>query len=344
VLSVVATFLVDSTHPSLLAIAVCAGIPAIPFLALAQVEAGALQGLGFLLRGQIPTYLLRPVFLSLVLLVIDLSERHLGPIEAMALNSATAGTAFLLAYVWLRQRLPQKPAVMLPIPRRQWIVSSVPVALAEGMRILQSEFSTIIIGLIGAPTSVGLFRIALATANMASAIVPAVIQIAFPIIAKLHAEDDHARLQKALTMFSFVQLIVVATLSAPLLVVPDALLLFVFGNEFVFAGGALRILAVGHIITASFGPSLVLLIMTHHERRVTRAMAIGLAVNLVATPIFVVLWGIAGAGGALAVSTLAWNIIGWRDSRRLVGIETSALVLMVRWGAARYSSPVKPYP
>ncbi|MGE5063790.1 MAG: polysaccharide biosynthesis C-terminal domain-containing protein, partial [Myxococcales bacterium] len=93
------------------------------------------------------------------------------------------------------------------------------------------------------------------------------------------------------------------------------------------AAAALRILAAGQIANAFFGPNAALLNMTHHERRVTRAMGIALVLNILGVIALTLLWGMTGAALAFVAALICWNVVAWVDSRRLLGIETSILGL-----------------
>lgn len=300
-----------------------AGAPTIPFMTLARIDGGALQGLQHIVRGQIPANLIRPLLLSTVLLVAHFLHLHLGPVVATALSSLSAAAVFICALVWLRQHLPRS-APARAAGGRKWITASVAMALNQGLLTLQSELSILLIGFMATPAAVGRFRIALASANIAAAALLLVLHVGSPVIARLYAEGDLKRLQKTVTAFAGLQLAGVALLCLPLIIAPELLIRIVFGQGFVPAAQALRILAAGQVLNAFFGLNGTVLTMTGRERRVTRAMAVALAANVVLVPIFTLAWGIAGAAAAMFLSTLTWNIIAWRDSKRLLGIETAA--------------------
>jgi O-antigen/teichoic acid export membrane protein len=152
---------------------------------------------------------------------------------------------------------------------------------------------------------------------------PIVGRVALPVIARLHADDDPARLQKAVSAFALAQFGGVVLLSLPLLLFPSSLLGLAFGESFEAAATTLRVILAGQIGNAFFGPNVILLNMTHHEREVTRAMAIALVLNIILVPIGVFLWGVVGAAMAFVISLLTWNIITWADAKRLLGIDTS---------------------
>jgi len=200
------------------------------------------------------------------------------------------------------------------------------MGLTDGMRILQSELSILLVGLIALPVGAGLFRIANVPSVMAAMPVSVINFVAFPLIAKLHALDDREQLQHMLKRLAQAQFAGVLLLCLPLIVLPEPLLGLVFGPSYVAAADALRILSAGQLVCAALGPSVALLNMTHHERRVTRAMIVALALNLTLLPLLTYFWGILGAAIAVAVSLTSWNLQTWVDGRRLLKLDTSILV------------------
>jgi O-antigen/teichoic acid export membrane protein len=237
-----------------------------------------------------------------------------------------------VSYGWLKRRLPAEVPAEEIRSGRQWLASSVPLGMMEGMRILQSELSILLVGMVTSPAIVGLLRIASVTATTAAAPTVVVTQISLPIMARLHAQGDHQRLQKTVTGVAHAQFFSVLALSLPLLIVPGWLISLAFGSAYAPAADALRIILIGQIANAAFGPNIWVLNMTHHEKHVARAMGIALAMNAVLVPLLAIQWGVVGAAAGLLASMLCWNAIAWRDARRLLGIETS--ILHWPWRAA----------
>ena len=314
---------------SVIGLTLILGSPVIPLLALSRIRGGALQGLHYITRGQIPANLLRPLLFSLLLLMASLVGLAITPTGAMALNSLTAAAAFLIAHHWLRKRLPAEVPAGIVRTGRKWLTSSVPLALNDGMRTLQSEITILIIGLILFAADAGLLRIALSTAAIAAAPMTVLARVNLPTIARLYSQNEAVRLQKLVTYSAYAQTAGVVMLSLPLLVVPELLLSFVFGPEFAAAANALRIIAAGQIVNAAFGPNGMLLNMTHHECRVTRAMSIALALNVITLLLLAPLFGIVGAAASFAVSLLSWNLLTWLDGRRILAIDTSILASLI---------------
>lgn len=302
------------------------GAPVIPLIAFAKTRGAALQGLNYVVRGQVPWSLLRPLLLALLVGGLLVTGRELTAPAAMALNSVTAAMVLAVAFVWLRQRLPQAGAAHLTTSRG-WLASAIPMGLMEGMRVLQIEVALLLVGMIAASAMVGLLRIASVTAMMAASAIVIVGAVAMPVMAKLHAQGNSARLQKTVTSVAQAQFAGTLMLTLPLIVFPQPILDFAFGRAFVAAADALRILCLSQLVNAAFGPNLVLLTMSHHERRVALAMGIALALSLALVPAFTIAIGVEGAALGLFASIFCWNFLAWRDARRLLGIETS----IVRW-------------
>jgi O-antigen/teichoic acid export membrane protein len=320
-----AGLLLTRTRGFELGLAMLLGAPMIPFMAFARLRGGALQGLHYIVRGQIPANVLRPVILSILISSTLVIGAGLAAPVAMALTTVSSGAAAIVAHVWLKQRLPNaQPPEIIRLGRR-WIASSIPMALTDGMQTLQSELCVLLLGLTSGAAVTGLFRIAnVAAATVATAGI-VMAHVGMPVIARLHAEGDRERLQKAVTALAWGQIGGVLLLSLPLLIAPAPLLIFAFGPSFEAAAGATRILAVGQIANAAFGPTATLLNMTHNERRVTRAMTVAVATAVVLLPPLASKFQTTGAAVALVISLLIWNVLTWRDAHRLLGIETSAL-------------------
>lgn len=321
---IIAALVMIRSHSSTVALALLLGAPMIPLLSLGRIRGGALQGLHFIVRGQIPDILVRPLVLSLLIFALSVSRIAVTPAAAVALNSVSAAVALALAQLWLKRRLPPRPGKIARTGRR-WLASSIPIGLTDGMRVLQSEASLLLLGVIAAPADVGLFRIANVTSFTAATPVAIITFVAFPVIARLYAQEDMERLQQALTRLAQAQFAGVLILCLPLLFFPGQLLGLIFGTEYGAAASALRILAAAQVITSAFGVNSAVLNMTHHERRVTRAMMIALALNLVALPPLAMRWGETGAAIAVAAGWILWNILTWADAWRLLNVETSII-------------------
>jgi O-antigen/teichoic acid export membrane protein len=322
---VVAALVLQQVRPSPLVLALLAGAPFFPFLALAKVVSAALRGLRQIVRSQLPANLLKPAAMSALLFAIFLAGQKLEPWIAVALNALAAGGAWVVAAIWLRQRLPQRTHVEQISEGRRWVSSMIPMALSQGMQTLQGQLSLLVLGLLASATQVGLFRIATATAVMISVPQAVIIAVTLPLISGLNAQEDRRRLQMLLTRSAQVQFGGVALLSLPLFVAPEPILALVYGQQYAAAADVLRIILLGQLVTTGFGLNAAVLNMTHYERRVTRALGVALVLNIVTIALLVPPFGMVGAAMGYVLSMLVWNVVTWLDARRLVGMDTSFL-------------------
>lgn len=309
--------------------AVLLGIPTIPLLALSRIYGGALQGLRFITLGQIPANVLRPLFLS-VLLFAALIVGALTPPMAMALSSVTAGIVYLIARAWLNARHSAPVSSAFVATPGAWLASTIPLALTDGMRTLQLELTAVLLGALTIPSEVGLFRVAVVVGTLTAAPMLIVSHTAPPMIARLHAQKDRRGFQKVVTHSAWVQTLGVLLVSLPVLIWPEFLLSIVFGAGFAPAAPAMRIVIFGQIMNAAFGTNVAVLNMTRHERRVTRAMMIGVALNILIVLLLAGRLGTIGAALGFVGSLLCWNVITWVDARRLLSVDTSVLAVLRR--------------
>jgi O-antigen/teichoic acid export membrane protein len=292
---------------------------------MTRVRGAALQGLGHVVRGQIPWMLLRPSVFLVLLVVAYVLKFTLGAGAAMGLSALTAAIVLVITHNWMRDRLPPGHATQEISAQRDWLASSLRLGLMDGLRGLQSELSIILTGLVSGPQAVGFLRIATVTATTSAAAVLVVTYVALPLLARLRSEGDHEKLQKAVSALAWAQFAGVAALALPLMVIPGPLLSLAFGPAFVPAANALRIIAAAYLITAALGPNGPLLVVGNYEGSVARAMGAGLALNVITVPILAHFFGAAGTAIALGVSLVWWNLMCWWDAKRLLGVETSII-------------------
>jgi len=309
--------------------AIALGIPIIPLLAMARIQGAALQGLQFVVLGQLAQTLFRPLLLALTLFVLYIAERFPSAAGAMALNSVTALVALVVNFIWLKKREPDRKEVTVIQDGRRWLRSSFPMALSEGMLQLQAQLSILMVGVFVGPHDVGLFRIAVSVVTFMVAPVVLLGAVTLPIYSRLYVEKDMDRLQRLCTRSTQLQFTAIFIISLPLLLDGGDILGFVFGQAYRGAFAPMAISSIGFLVSAACGANSELLNMTGHERRVTRAMSIGLITNVVTMPLFVPLFGVGGAALSLSIGTVAWNVIATADAFKLLHVNTTLIPLAV---------------
>jgi O-antigen/teichoic acid export membrane protein len=244
----------------------------------------------------------------------------------MWLGAASAAVAFSLAILMLRRHLPVELHATTPeMHPRIWWSSAIPMALTEGMRVLQSHLVILLMGLMATITMVGLFKVASSVALLIAVPVTLLNVVGAPVLARLHAQGDRARSQRLLRLIALGMTGSSLALTLPFLAAGQPLLSAVFGEDFGAANDALLVLCGSAVINGLFGANAALLNMTGHHTRVTRASGFSLVLLALASPPLITNGGILGAAIASALSMLAWNVFMWRDARRLLSLDTSVL-------------------
>jgi O-antigen/teichoic acid export membrane protein len=137
-----------------------------------------------------------------------------------------------------------------------------------------------------------------------------------PVVSELSALSDRAGLQFVVTRTALWTLLSGLAIALPLIVLAEPLLSW-FGPEFTQGVTALRVLLIGQVVAAGFGPQMFLITMTGNER-VAAALLIGSAIlNCLFTLLLIGGMGLTGAAIATTAALIAWNLamamfVWWR--------------------------------
>lgn len=313
-----------------LSLTLIVGLPLIPLVSQSKLRCAALRGLQNIVRSQIPETLLRPVSYSLLLFAVSLAM-PISPALAMGLGVVAAGIALTLSANMLRRSLPPEVAEATPVKNTsEWRSSALPMALTEGMRVFQAHLAVLMLGALSTISMVGLFRVASSMAVLIAFPLSLFTVVSASVIARLHAQKDHERLQRLLSWLSLGMTAATFVLSLPFLIAGQPLLGLTFGHDFEGSNPILLVLCASNILSGFFGTNAVLLNMTGHHVRVMRASWISLAVVCMSCPLLVLAMGAIGAALASSLATLVWNIVMWRDALRLLNLDASFIPLLVR--------------
>lgn len=338
VLTAMVLALTTQRIPEALLVALVAGLALMPMQAFVHLRSAALRGLQHVVLGQWPDIVVRPALFALSLLLIFRFGSNVDAATVMILNATSAGLAFLLASIWLRARLPDVIGTVRTVSEgRRWLAGAFPMALTEGMRVLQGHIATLMLGALATGAAVGLFKVAASTALIAAMPITLLNMIAAPIIARVFARNEIPQLRRLSAQVAGMMFVGVLALSLPLLLIGAPLLALVFGDEYRDSSMPLLVLCIGNLISAAFGAAAAVLNMCGHERRVTRAFALSLLVAVPAAVPLVAWFGEVGAAWANVLALSTWNLLMWLDARRHLGVDTSIMALA--WLRRRREQP-----
>lgn len=314
-----------------LTLTLLAGCCLVPLTALGRQKGAALLALQQIVKGQIPDAVVRPAVFSLLLLLAHLAAVRPSPALAMGFGTLSAGVAFIVVVAMYHKHLPAPVLDAAPSgDARRWWASALPMALTEGMRSLQGNIAVLVMGMLAPAAAVGVFRVAVSVSVVIALPVSLFTLVGSPLVARLHAQGDVLRMQRLIGWLALGMTTGSILLALPFFLAGEPLMALVFGEEFRASNSPLLILCVGGVLYSLLGPAVVVLNMTGHERRVTRAFMVSVAaLLLLATPL-VYFHGATGAAFASALAMVVGNLIMWKDARRLLSLDSSTFSLLRR--------------
>ena len=193
------------------------GLIYVPIAASANLRSAALRGMQQLVKGDIPDGLVRPAIYSALLAIAALTTGNgLSPALAILLQVAAVGCSLLFAAYLLKRVLPEAFYFSVPvITAKDWRRAALPMAMSEGLRIVQGQLPILVLAWMVPIAEVGLFRVASSMLMLLGMPTTLFNVIAGPVVAKLHAESDANRLQRLLTWSALGMAGMVLALSLP---------------------------------------------------------------------------------------------------------------------------------
>jgi O-antigen/teichoic acid export membrane protein len=193
-----------------------------------------------------------------------------------------------------------------------WLRVSAPLILVALFNELTARADVLLIGLYLRPDDVAVYNAASRTASLVEFVMTATMALSAPRFATLHAENDHAGLQRQLTQV--VQLTVWPTVALGLMLAAlGPWVMGLFGRGFAAGAGALAILAFAKVLFAARAPATSLLTMTGHQDLAAVVYGGSAALNVALNLVLIPLAGVEGAALAalitFAASAVALNRI-----------------------------------
>lgn len=303
----------------------------VPLVALGNLRGAALRGLRYVVLGQLPEFILRPViFIALALGGAWL----LGPVSldassAMMLQVVAALIAFGAGILLLNRTTPRelKSTTYASAPKREWVSTILPLATLEGSQILSDNIGLIALGVLGRDEDVGILRICMQISGFVILGLTAANMTVSPHIARANSAGQ---LQKLAEGAANMTMSIALPISFALIVLGYPILGIVFGAGYSAGYFALCMLVLGQLVNASTGCVGALLYMTGRERLAARSMIISMLVNVALTFLLASWFGLNGAAAAGSVSVIVWNILMCRYVRRELNVRSFAYLSSLR--------------
>ncbi len=305
----------------------------VPALVLGAGLAAVLAGLHRVLLAQCWENVLKHWGLVALVALAWLAGSRSGPGGAVALYGTAlwAGAAVLALLAW--RALPGAVRGARPEVPAGWLREALPFAGIGLLAVANGQADVLVLGAFRDDVEVGIYRAASQLAALVIFLLGVVNAPLQPLIARLHAEGDRARLQRAVRATAVLVLACAVPTVAVLVIWGGELMALAFGEPFRAGALPLAILALGQLVNASMGSVGVILNMTGHQRVVMRWFAASGALTLALLLALAPPFGAVGAAVALALGLVAWNVALAREVMRRLGVNPTALPLPRRWYA-----------
>lgn len=292
---------------------------AIP-LALVQVEAGGLKGLGNAAEGVAVNSAAIPLLTAPLVVVLGQAYSVSGAAAAKAIAAGlvAAGGYWRWSSNLSAQeqrgvhdsgsdRTESHPTEDVPTSWRELLASGIPLFLASSLHLVISWTDTLVLGIFHESTAVGVYEIALRMSTVVTYVLVAINAVVAPRYAALWSDGDTEDLE-SLARTVLVASAILSSFVGIGLVVFSTPLLGLFGSEFVAGEGPLHILLVGQWVNAATGSVGYLLIMTGRERLMRNTVAAAALANVLLNLVLVPPLGAVGAALATSCAFVVENI------------------------------------
>ncbi|MDP2726054.1 MAG: flippase [Dehalococcoidia bacterium] len=295
---------------------------AIPLLSLASVAVLSTFTFGTAKYGVLIEHLLKPwVGLAASIILFWLGWRLEGALAAYLIAMALGCG---LALYYLNRLFPLARTGIRAVYQPGLLVSfGLPVLGSDLLWLLQSQADVYLLGFLGTPKDVGIYRASVMLALLVSEALISFSNIFSPMVSELHHSgqlEELKRLYQSLTRWSLA-----ASLPFALgLTLYAGCILPVFGPAFASGGPSLALLSVGQLINAATGPGGPMILMTGRPRLNLANDAAALAITAALCLLLIPRLGMLGAAVAAAAATTLVNLLRALEVRVLLGMSPAS--------------------
>jgi O-antigen/teichoic acid export membrane protein len=291
----------------------------VPVMALHQSSSSMLRSQGKIKTGQ-AILALAPVILVLILLGSDVNDSDGVILKYIYALSCAALIGYTIAFCG---RINDFNSSGTDYEFPVWRGSLLHLSLYSGINVVDSQFGVLILQHYSESGS-GLFKVALSSAAFVTFGLTAVNMVLAPKVAAYYSSHQTEKLQRLISNSSKVSSIVALFISVVFISYGTEIITYVFGESYVKASAAFKILVIASLINACFGSVVLILNMTGNEKYTVKGMILALIVNVALCAVFVPIYGVEGAAGAAATSMIIWNLYLSRVIRRKLGLVSHA--------------------
>jgi O-antigen/teichoic acid export membrane protein len=246
-----------------------------------------------------------------------------------AVGAAVAAgvVAMVVGIAFLRRVLPAEARSSTPVVEtRRWARAVGPLIVLSLVSSAGAQLPTILLGALSDPREVGLYNVAFRVAGVLPFLLIAMTPAMMTAIVELRTLERHDDLQRLMTRSARIILLFSAPIGLVAIVFATPLL-EIFGSDFDGGETALRILAIGQLLSVACGLAGTAGVMIGEANAMTATLAVTTLLTLALAVVLVPDLGADGAAIATAAGLVASNVIMSVILYRRHGIYSPALLI-----------------
>lgn len=212
------------------------------------------------------------------------------------------------------------------ISYRRWLDASFGMLLVSLISSSDLYIYTVLIGSSVGKIEAGAFFASLKTVELLNMFLMAVTLVTAPEISKAVAKGDRNAFQRVCNMALLIQG-VPAVLASILIIVAAPFFLYIFDPKFVPYQDLLRLLAIGMLINALTGATVLILQLIGRHWLQVIFQGGALLLSIAVLPLMLKFFGVYGVAISFIISKTVWNILAILTIRRDKGVDPSPLGL-----------------
>jgi O-antigen/teichoic acid export membrane protein/CelD/BcsL family acetyltransferase involved in cellulose biosynthesis len=295
-----------------------AGVPA---MVLTDMQDGIARSFDWLALGLLPTFLIRPLLILLLILTLYVIGAPATALWAMGATLAALWLTGLGDLFALNRRLPGKvPAGPSRAEPRRWLAVALPIVAVDAFYVLLTFTDVLLLQVFEPSSEVGVYFAATKIMAIVTFVYFGIGAATAHRFAHFAAMGDRAGLQaiaRTASRWTFWPSLALAALFIAL----GAPLLSVFGPDFTIGTALLPVLAVGVLARAAIGPAERLLPMAGAQMPTALVYVGTFVFNLVLNIVLVPRLGVLGAAAATSVAFVGETICLYIVARRRLGLH-----------------------
>lgn len=303
------------------------GFLLIPVIALSSLRAAALQGLRSVVYSQFPENFVKPLFFLLFISILSLRSIEASARTVLLLQLFATVIAFFVGAIILNTLRPKETKQKIkPIyESKKWRKAILPMALADGVGVINMQADIIMLGLLTTSVQVGYYAIAATGAALIMTGINVLVVVTTPYITRFSQLGERNRLRKLVTNVSRIGFLISLPIFLSYVFFGELFIACFYGEEFIRSYLPLIILSVAYLFKSSFGLEARILNMLGHEKdNLVGAVLVTLS-NLILNFLLIKRYGATGAALATAISIVLQNILYWIMVKIRLGIDSSII-------------------